>query len=153
LLSAGTALFEFLCSTMPVRYPVVTSEVPTGPSWIPAGLFVLMVGAALLVTLLMALLLLPLLASGFVHVRCYADRRLVAAWAGAMMAALALEVAYLTNFAGPSTSDNYTGPAVLNWAHLADAAGFLTIGAAMMVILIATSRASARPGNVSRDTA
>jgi hypothetical protein len=147
LLSAAAGLFAFLGTTMPVRYSVATQLLPAGPSWIPAGLFVVMVLAVLLVTLSMALLLLPLLAGGFFHVRRHARPGLVAAWAAAAAAAVCLEMAYLTNFGSPHTSVNYTGPAVPDWAHLADTAGFMAIGAVMIWILTIASRLS-----LSRDS-
>jgi hypothetical protein len=47
------------------------------------------------------------------------------------------------HFAGPRTSINCTGPAVLNWAHLVDAAGFLALGAVLAQMLTIAGRSSA----------
>lgn len=144
LASAAAGLFAFLCTTMPVRRPVADSLLPTGPAWIPAGIFSLMVLGNLLVTFSMPLLVLPLLAAGFLHLRRHVRRRWAVAWAAALAAAFALEVAYLTNFAGPSTSIYYVGPAVPDWAHLAETAMFLALGALMIHILAAAYRESGR---------
>jgi hypothetical protein len=132
--SAGAGLFSFLLSTMAVQYPAADQMMgPAGPSWIPFWLFLPAALAAMLVTYLMPFGLLPLLAAGL---RRLGSWRAVA-WAAAVAAGVLLEVAYLTNFGGPNVPASYTGPAVPDWARLADVAVFLVLGGVMIWIATA----------------
>lgn len=146
--SAAAGMFSFLCTTMPVQYPAADQMMgPAGPSWIPAGLFFLMALADLLVTVLMPVVLVALLAAGLWRLRAW----WAAAWTAAVAVAVMLEVAYLTDFGGPHVSEYYTGPAVPDWAQLADVAGFLALGGVMIWVVAAADRSAGRgPGRVFR---
>jgi hypothetical protein len=80
-------------------------------------------------------LLLPVvwLPFGMLHLRPaghFVVRR--ATWIAGTAAAIGLEVAAVTGIGVPSLAETYVGAPVVSWVQLAEAAGFLVIGLALV---------------------
>jgi hypothetical protein len=146
-LGAAGCAYLFAVSTQPVTIP---DDPPVlGPPWL-GGVAILLVFA---LAVPWALLPVPLLIVGIRRLRQVppAGRRWCAAWVAAVSAAAGLEVLAVTRSAQPWVSPAYLGPAVVNWAALAESAGFLVAGLVMLAVLTAAQRtlrrqpAGARP--------
>jgi len=66
-------------------------------------------------------------------------------WAGTVAAGITLELLFITGFGQPDPSPAYTGPAIVNWAWLAESVGFAAVGAAMIAILAGAERSARLP--------
>ena len=135
-LGAAGSAFMFYVSTLPVTIP---DDWPAqAPSWLTAVAYV----AATLLGLPWALLPVPLLAAGLVHVRRAASGRgwRTAAWTGALAAGAGLEALLISgagyHFPGPGYDDR----AIVSWVSLAEALGFAAAGVAMIVTVNGAAR-------------
>lgn len=136
LLGAVACAYLFAVSTQPVTIP---DDPPVlGPPWVGGAVFVLMFALAAP----WALLPVPLLIVGALRLRQVppAGWRWCAAWVAAIAASTGLEVLAGTHYAQPWVSPAYQGAAVVNWMSLAESAGFVCAGVAMMTVLTAAQR-------------
>ena len=139
LWEAAASAYLFIWSTMPVSAP---DEPPLwGPDWLNTSMDFLMLSS-----LAGTALLVPLLIAGLIYLRrtAPATRPWTAAWVLVGVAAIAVEALYVTGFAVPFVVPTYTGPAVVSWVSLFEAAGFLAIGAALIGALIAVDRSKSK---------
>ena len=139
---AGTAwcAYLFYLSTLPVTIPGDWPE-GGGPPWLAA-----IAVAALLLLFVWWLFPLLLLPAGLAYLPSAAlgARRWPAVWAGTVAAGITLEVLFITGSGQPDPSPAYTGPAIVNWAWLAESVGFAAVGAAMIAILAGAERSARR---------
>jgi hypothetical protein len=131
LLGAACYAYRFFWST----FPVTSVDEPAGPTWVVS------IGEIVWALIaLHALCSVPLLLAGLIRLR--RTWRWAVAWASAAAAGLALEVMFVTGFGVPWVSPAYSGPAVLDWAYLAESAGFLLAGTAMVRVLAGATQAA-----------
>jgi hypothetical protein len=144
-LGAGGCAFLFYWSTWPYAIP----DEPPGPGWISLIAF-----TAALPALAWAAVPVPLLITGLVHLRRTRPGRWrrQAAWIAAGAAGIGLEALMVAQGAVPYVSPSYAGPAVVAWDSLAQAAGFLVIGAVMMRTLSGPPQSARYPAASAEDS-
>jgi hypothetical protein len=134
VLSAACCVYRFFWST----FPFTSVDEPPG-SWSIVFVGEIALGIAVMLTLGS----IPLLISGLVGFRH--TWRTAVVWAVAGVAGLALEVSYLFGFGTHWVSPIYSGPAVVDWVYLPEAAGLLLTGAVMAWLVAGFGRRSHEP--------
>ena len=120
VLSAACCAYRFLWSTFPF----------TGVDEPPGSWSVVFVGEiAVAIGVMLTLGSIPLLIAGLVGFR--RAWRSAVVWAAAGAAGVVLEISYLFAFGAHWVSPIYSGPAVVDWLYLPEAAGLLLTGSVM----------------------
>jgi hypothetical protein len=122
--------YLFLSSAVPVT--TLGDPVMWGPAWLQCTA----IACAFLLGLLWLVLPAFLLAIGTSHLRAVrAAWPWQLGWVMASVAAVVLECLLVTGRGVPSVAPDYQGPAIVGWIWLAETAGCLAIGAAMLAVL------------------
>jgi len=139
---AGCAYLS-LSSTLPVT--TLGDPFLWGPDWLQS----VAVSGAIVLGLPWLAVPVALLFVGLVrlHRARHGRRRWQAAWVVAVAVAVSVEAMLVTGFDVASIAPNYQGPALVSWIWLAESAGCLAVGAAMLAVL---ARATQKPDHLHR---
>jgi hypothetical protein len=144
---AVPAAYAFLCSRLPV--PNLNCDGCTFPGspawWGPSLVSVFMPFVSILLIAAGVILLFPVAVAGALRIRAHhAGRQSMIMWLAAVLAAFAVEAAFVLDFGGPDP-ENYVGRIVINWSRLMETAAFVAVGMAMVKILIGAARSAVSP--------
>jgi hypothetical protein len=134
--SAAAAGYDFVSSVQPITVVPVTALGPVylqkGPAWLQG----FMSWEQLAVVFVLPVVLVVLLFLGLSHLgRAAAGAGRAVIWAGLVVAAIVLQVAYFLNIGGFSAGGLVVGPPMVMWARLVDAVGFVVLAAAMVWVV------------------
>lgn len=133
-IGAAASGYVFLVSTQTVLDP--TSPFGGLFDWPGGDLNEVIFAMCGLAALAWLALTIPVLIAGIRQLLGWPGKRVrTAAWAGAWAAGLALMALIPSSLASPPPPQGYSGGPIANWWELAISAAFLTLGAAMALIL------------------